>query len=354
MDNFIEKISNFKLPFFSRLQLYLDLGTSNTRIAIKEKGVVLKEPTVIGLNKKAHEYIFFGTEAKEIIGKVPEFILIERPIVNGIISNFDAQVALVRNFINRSVSPYLAQYRLLKPNLEAGVAVPPIATEIEQKAIEEVLLKVGVNRVYLVEKPLATAIGCGFNVFAHKPLFIVDLGGGIIEMSIISGGGIVMEKTLRNAGEHMNKLIYNYIYLKHGVILGEGTCEELKIKLLTFNDEDRNMVVRGKSLETGLPKSVKIKTSDIKEALLSNFNQIIDGIKEIIELSPPEVVDEIFEQSIILTGGVALAPGIDSFFASELKIKVSLAENVENSTIIGLMKIGRRKEMIEKLRIQLP
>lgn len=354
MDNFIEKIKNFQIPFFSRLQFYLDLGTTNTRIAIKEKGIVLKEPTVIGLNKKTKEYIFFGKEAKEIVGKVPEFISIQQPIINGIISEFDAEVALIRNFIQRSVSPYLSQYQFLKPNLDAAVAVPTIATEIEQKAIEEVLAKVGVSKINLFPKPLATAIGCGFNIFAHKPVFIVDMGGGLIEMSIISGGGIVSQKTIRNGGEHMNKLIYNYIYLKHGIILGEATCEELKINLLSFGEGDKTLMVRGKSLETGLPKSIKIKTSDIKEALLTNFNQIIDSIKEIVELSPPEVVDEIFEQGIVFTGGLSLIPNIDSFFFNELKMKIMLAENRENSTIIGLMKIGRRKEMADRLKIQLP
>lgn len=354
MDNFLTKIRNFQVPFFSKLQVYLDFGTTNTRVALKEKGIVLKEPTVIGLNNRTREYIFFGREAKDIVGKVPEFISIKRPIVNGIISEFDAQVALVRNFISRSTAPYLSRSSFLKPSLDASIAVPTVATEIEEKAIEEVLAKVGFGKINLFSKPLATAIGCGLDIFAHKPVFVVDMGGGLIEMSIISGSGIVNQKTLRNAGEHMNKLIYNYIYLKHGVILGEVSCEELKMTLLNFGDEEKYVVVRGKSLETGLPKSVKIKTSDIKEALLTNFNQIIDGIKEIIELSPPEVVDEIFEQGIVLTGGLSQIPSIDSFFANELKMKVKLAENAENSTIIGLMKIGRRKEMIERLKIQLP
>lgn len=354
MDNFIGKIKNIQFPFFSKLQIYLDFGTTNTRIAIKEKGIVLKEPTVIGINNRTRQYIFFGREAKEIIGKVPEFISIKRPIINGVISEFDEQVALIGNFIDRAVRPYLSQYPFLKPNLDAAVAVPTVATEIEQKAIEEVLLKVGVSSINLFSKPLATAIGCGLNIFAHKPVFVVDMGGGLIEMSIISGGGVVNQKTLRNGGEHMNKLIYNYIYLKHGVILGEATCEELKINLLNFTDDEKTQVVRGKSLETGLPKSVKIKTSDIKEALLTNLNQIIDAIKEIVELSPPEVIDEIFEQGIVFTGGLSQIPNIDSFFARELKMKVMLAENMENSTIIGLMKIGRRKEMIDRLKIQLP
>lgn len=352
--NFIEKVKNFQLPLFSSFQIYLDLGTTNTRIAVKDKGLVLHEPTVLGFNKKIKDYIFFGKEAKLIIGKVPEFISIERPILNGIVADFDGEVALIRKFLERSVHPYLASYSILKPNFEAAVSVPFIATEIEQKAVEEILRKVGMKRVFLIEKPIATALGCGFNVFAHKPMFIADLGGGLIELSIISGGGIVMQKTLKIAGEHMNKLIYNYTYLKHGVILGETTCEELKNNLLSFKDEEKTSIVRGKSLETGLPKSVKIKTSDIQEALLSNINQIIDAAKELVEMSPPEVVDEIFSQGIILTGGLANIPGLDNFFTKELKMKTVLSENVDNSTIHGLMRIGRRRDVLQRLRIQLP
>ncbi|MBI2051961.1 rod shape-determining protein [Candidatus Roizmanbacteria bacterium] len=355
MLHFIEKFSNLKLPFLTTLQICLDLGTTNTRIAIKDKGVVLQEPTYLGLNKKVHEYIFFGQEAKRIVGKVPEFIKIVKPVVNGIISEFDAQVALIQNFIQKGVAPYMVNYPFIKPPLDAIVAVPSIATEIEQKAVEEVLLKLGVRKVFLIERPLATAMGCGFNIFMHKPVFVVDLGGGLIEMAVISGGGIVMQKTLRTAGDHMNKLIYNYIHLKHGLILGEATCEELKVRLLNFTNEEKTMMVRGKSLENGLPKSVKIRTSDIKEALLSQLNLIIDTVKEIIELSPPEVVDEIFNRGIVLTGGLSNISGIDAFFTEELKnIKVSLAENRDLTTISGLMRIGRRKDLLQRLKIQLP
>lgn len=330
------------------------MGTSNTRIAIREKGIILQEPTYLGFNKRRREFVFFGNEAKQIVGKVPEFIQIIRPMVHGIISEFDAEVALMRKFIERGVSPYLSSYPFLKPGLEVIVAVPSIATEIEQKAVEEVFYKLGVSRVSLVEKILSTATGCGFNIFLHKPVLIVDLGGGIVEIAVISGGGVVMQKTLRTGGEYMNRLIYNYVHLKHGVILGEATCEELKLELFKFTDGEKTTTVRGKSLETGLPKSVKIKSLDIKEALLSAVNQITDAIKEIVELSPPEVVDEIYTNGFVLTGGLANVPGIDAFFSEELKLKTILAENKDPATIHGLMRIGRRKETLQRLRIDLP
>ncbi len=339
MLDFIKKIKNFKIPFLSSFQTYFDLGTSTTKIAIKEKGVVLREPTYLVLNTKTKEYLFIGNEAKKIVGKTPEFLKIIRPIVNGIISDFDAEVVLTKRFIEKSIGPYLKQNNLIKPTIKALTTFPLIATEIEQKAVEEVLLKAGCSSVVMFEKPLATAAGCGFDIFSHQPNLVIDLGGGLIEIAIISGGGIVAGKTVRIAGENMDKLIANYIYLKHGVILGETTCEQLKINILNFENDEKITLVRGKSLESGLPKSIKIRTSEIKEAVLANFNQIIDSVKELIEISPPEIVDEVFNKGIVLTGGLASIKGLEKFFTEELKIKTSVAENHLNATINGLINI---------------
>lgn len=353
MNNFIANLRNIQFPSFSTLQVYVDLGTTKTSIAVRDRGIALREASCIGLNRKTSEFIFFGQEAKMIIGKVPSFITIIKPIVNGIISDFDAQVALVRNLINKAISPYLSNY-FLKPGLEIVTAVPSAATEIEQKAVSEVFTKIGATSVHLIEKPLATALGCDVNVFTHKPVFIVDMGGGLIELAVISGRGTVTYRALKNAGENMNKLIYNYIYLKYGIILGEITCEELKINLLNFKDEEKTIVVRGKSLETGLPKSAKVRTSDIKEALLTNINQILDAIKEVMEVSPPEIVDEIYTHGLILTGGLSNIPGIDIFFSNELKIEAHVAAHPENSTVNGLFRIGKNRDALQALKINLP
>ena len=235
-----------------------------------------------------------------------------------------------------------------------GVAViPSIATEIEQKAVEEALYKNGLSQVFLIEKPLATAAGCNLNIFSHQPNLIADLGGGLIELSIVGSGGIISQKTLKNAGDNMNKLIYNYVYLKYGVILGEATFEELKTDLLNFVNTEKTITIRGKSLETGLPKSVRIKSSDIKEALLTNFNLIIDGIKELIESSPPEIVNEVMKQGVILTGGLSQIKGLDKFFEQEIKINVLTSENYQYATINGLIKLARNKEELSKLIIRL-
>ncbi len=350
MFNFIRNLKKIKLPFTS-VELYFDLGTSQTKIGIKEKGVILREPTYLGFNTRMKEYIFFGKEAKSIVGKTPGFITITRPVVSGVISDFDAEVALLKKFLEQSVYLYFSN-KLIKPPIRSIAVVPTIATEIEQKAVEEALLKAGSSEVYCIEKSLATASGCNIDIFSHEPCLIVDLGGGLIELSIISGGGLVSQKTLKTAGDHMNKLIYNYVYLKYGVILGEATCESLKLELLNFGNDEKTTTIRGKSLETGLPKSVRITTSDIKEALLTNFNQIVDGIKELIESSPPEILDELLRRGIILTGGLAHIEGIDQFFSNEIKIEVYKAVDVENATINGLMKIARTPDYISKLSVR--
>jgi len=328
------------------LSLYVDLGTSNTRLAIQDRGVVLREPTYLGYNTRAKDFVFFGKEAKVIVGKTPEFIKIVRPINNGIIADFDAQVALLKKFLEIAVYPYLHQYRLLKPTLSALAATPLSATEIEKKAVTEALLKSGCSSVKIIEKPVATAAGCGFDVFSHEPRLIADLGGGLVETSIISGGGIVSYKAQKNAGEHMNKLISNYAYLKNGIILGENTCEEIKINLLNFTGEEKTITVRGKSLENGLPKSIKMKTADLIEALLPNLNQIIDSIKELIEIAPPEIVDEVYKHGVTLAGNIAAVNKIDKHLAGELKIPVKIAENYGDATINGLMALDKDKKRL--------
>jgi len=349
MLSILKKFRNVNLPFLSSFKVYFDLGTSNTRIAIKNKGVVLREPSYLGYNAKIKEYIFFGTEAKTIVGKTPDFIHIVRPIVNGILYDFDAEVVFLHTLIQKSVKPYLSEYKIIKPPIQGLSGVPTIATEIEQKAVEEVLLKSDCNDVIIVEKALATAAGCGYDIFSHEPHFIIDMGGGVIELSIISGGGIVSQKALKTAGQNMDKLIGNYTYLKHGIVLGEATCEDLKIKLLNFTDEEETINVRGKSLETGLPKTIKLKSSDVREALMSQFHHMIDAAKELIELSPPEIADAIFKNGIALTGSMAAIPGIERFFQQELKIDTFVTEHFTDATIYGLMKLDRDPETIFKL-----
>lgn len=352
LSGLMAKISAFSSRFLGSADVALDLGTSMTRIAIYGKGVSLREPTYIGLNTKTNEYLFFGEEAREIYGKAPNFIRVVRPFENGIIADFDANVLLVRHFLEQSVYPFFLNKSFLKSKLTGLAAVPAASTEVEQKAIQESLVKAGLSEAELVEKPLAYAVGAGLPVFSHAPIFVIDMGGGLVEMAVTIMGGIVEHKSTKNAGRHMDKLIINYIHLKYGVIIGEGTAESLKISLLTFSDEQKVITVRGKSLENGLPKSIRVKTGDIREALAGNFNQIIDMAKELIETVPPELIDGIIKNGVVLTGGLALIPGLESLVSNDLKIPAAVADNPQEATINGLMKLLDDKEILKKILIK--
>lgn len=351
MFNFIQNLKKIQSSFLSSFDVAFDFGTSNTRIAIKDRGIILRQPSILGLNSKTKDYIFYGDEAKKVIGKTPDFIKIIKPVVNGIISNFDAHLVLVQYFISTSLNHYLSSYKIIRPSLRAVVAVPYLATEIEKKAVEEILYKLNFTNVYLIEKPVADASGAGFNPLSHQPTLIIDLGGGLIEAAIVSGGGIVTEKIMKNAGDSFNQIIANYIYLKHGLILGESTCELVKQSLLNFKSEEKVITVRGKSLENGLPKSIRLKSGEVKEALFTVISQIIDMIKELIEISPPEVVDEIYDQGIFLCGGLANVVGIDQFISKEIKISVNITEHPSDITINGLLRICNNKDLLSKLAI---
>jgi len=351
MINFIEKIKKIKLPFFPYFKIYLDLGTSVTKIAVKDKGIILHQPSYLAYDTRKEIITFIGQEAKNIVGKTPDFIKIIRPIVAGVISDFDSEVALLKNFFEQSVELY-TKNQVIKPIIEALTTVPTIATEIEQKAVKEVIIKTNVSQVYLLEKIISSAAGSGIDVFSSNPNLIIEIGGGITEIAIIGSGNIIRQKTLKIAGEYFNKVIANYLYLKHGIILGESTCEELKIRLLNFNKKEKVETVRGKSLETALPKSLHVKSSEIKEALLPSFNQIVDAIKEIIESCPAEILDEILKKGVILTGGVVQVEGIDQFFAKELDLDVFIGPNPQNSTINGLIELDKKdKNLLKNLLI---
>lgn len=350
--NILTKVTTLLSQLFSPLKIAIDFGSSFCRIGIFQKGIVLQEANYIALNSKNGSFIFFGDEAKAIVGKAPEYIQIIRPVVAGIISDFDAAVSLMTYFLEKSVFPFLSKNHLIKPQLFAYVAIPSSCSEVEQRAIEEVFLKSGFSQVFLIERPIAGGIGAGEHIFSHQPTLIVDLGGGLVEISVISLGGIVVQKTLKQAGEHLDHLINNYLHLKYGVIVGNLSAENLKISLFSFEENNKSQIIRGKSLETRLPKSVRIRSQDIKEALSGYFNQIIDLIKEVLEASPPEVIDEIGKKGIILTGGLANIPKIDEFFSSDLKLPVTIASFPEKTVIRGLLTLIGKERWLKKVVIK--
>ena len=351
MFHFIQNLLE-NVPFLSPLPVAFDLGTHTTKIGIKGKGVILREPSSVAIKSQPKEYMFFGTEAKSIMGKTPEFLRVSRPVIGGIISDFDSEVALIRFFLEKSVYPYLNS-TFIKPPLHGVAAVPPTATEIEQKAVEEAILKAGCSSVDMIKKPLATAAGVGINVFYHEPHCVVDMGAGLIELSIVSGGGIVAQRSLKQAGDAMDRVIMNYIHLKHGVVLGEATCERLKISSLTFDTaQDKTEMVRGKSLENGLPKSIKIRSSELREALTPTFSLIIENIRELLELSPPEVVNDIYQEGIMLAGKGSSILALNTYIQEELHIDVHVPEHASEATIYGLLRLMQHPERMRSITMK--
>lgn len=331
----IKKIPNL---LFNKVKIAFDFGSSNTRIAIFSKGIIVREPTVIAINGKTNEILFIGDEAKEILGKSPEYIKVIKPIKHGLISDFDNFVNLVSFFLENSIVHYLPQKSLFKPQMEAYITIPASATEVDQKALIDGFVKSGFINAYIIEKPIANAFGLSHPISSNKPIFIADLGGGTVEIAVISLGGIITHKIYNQGGEHLDNLIINYLHLKYGLLIGQNTAEALKIKLLSFeNTPEKILTVRGKSLENHMPKSVKVKSSDIRESLASYFNHLIDIIKDVIEACPPEIINEIVSDGIVITGGLAHIKGINSFFSTELKIPVKIAENPFNTTINGIL-----------------
>jgi len=349
---FASRISSYSSRLFGEAQIVFDYGTCNCRIGICNKGVVLREPSFVGQNTKNGEYFFFGTEAKEIYGKAPNAITVIQPIQNSIISDFDSGVALAKHFISKSVYPFFSKNKLIKTRLLAMSSVPASASEVEQKALSELLIKAEVSSVKLIEKPLATAAGANLSIFTKNPVFTIDIGGGQVEMAVIVMGGIVVYKLLKTAGLHMDKMLSNYLHLKNGIIIGDQTAEQLKIGLFSFDDSDKHQTIRGKSLENGLPKSMRVRSLDVREALIGAVNHIVDTAKELLETVPPEIIEGIVKSGIVLTGGGAQIKSIDRYISQELKIPVYIAENPQDCTINGLLALCQDKTHTDRLFIR--
>jgi rod shape-determining protein MreB len=336
--------------FSSYVKVAIDIGTATTRIAIEEKGIVLREPTCVGHNVRTGQALFLGDEAKQIYGKAPEFIKVIKPFEHSIISDFDATVSLVQAFLKKAVYPYY-HASFIRKGLAAYAPVPTSSTEVEQKALQEALIKAGFQQACLVEKPVVTAIGAGYDVFTNKPVFVIDIGAGSVEIALIIMGGIVNSRVLKIGGDHMDKLIYNYLHLKYGLIIGEQTSEQLKNELYSLVDSKAVKAVRGKSLENGLPKSARVTSSDIREALSVPLNRIIDGIKELIESSPPEIIDGMIRSGAVLTGTIAQVPGIEQFIMKEVKMPVTVAKNPEDATVRGIYSLFSDPEHLKRVVI---
>ncbi len=300
----------------------IDLGTANTLIYMKGKGIIIREPSVVAVNTKDESASYVGKEAKEIIGKTPGSIVAVRPLKNGVIADFDITTTMLAQFIKKALKG--------KPFSKARVTVciPSGVTPVERRAVKDAAELAGAKKVYIIEEPMAAAIGAGLPVSEPVGNMIVDIGGGTSEVAVISMGGIVTSRSIRIAGDELDNAIVGYIRRKFNMLIGERTAEEIKLKIGSAfaGDAVEKMTIRGRNLINGLPENITVTSDDIREALSDPLSKIIDAIKVTLEKTPPELAADIIEQGITLCGGGALLKGLDTLINSETGMPVYIAE----------------------------
>lgn len=314
----------------------IDLGTSHTLIYVREKGIVINEPTVVALNKKTGQILAVGKEAYEMLGRTPMHIEAVKPLTNGVISDFEVAEKMLHYYLNK-----LREQNILRNIfdwLRLIISTPCGGTEVEKRAVEDAAKNAGAKEVYLIEAPLATALGDHLPINESKGNLVVDIGGGVTEVAVISLNGIVISKSIRVAGNKLNEDIVYYFRDKLRLSIGDKTAEEIKIKIGSAIDLGTNqeMLVKGRDLAHGLPKEIKIKEGEIREAILPSLTKIINVIKDTIEITPPELIGDIMSQGVVISGGTSLLRGIDKLIKENISLPVKIAEDPLTTVIRGI------------------
>lgn len=328
----------------------IDLGTANTLVWVSGKGIVIREPSAVARHKKTKEILAIGTSAKKMEGRAPSTIETIRPLKDGVIADFDATAAMLSYYIKKvhesgSIIPKIPRPRIV-------IGIPSGVTEVERRAVADACVSAGARETYLIEEPMAAAIGANLPVEDPNGIFVVDIGGGTAEIAIISLGGVVLGRSIRVAGDEMDEAIIGYVRLKYSLLLGQPTAEAVKISISSLIEgQDKFAVVRGRDLETGLPKSVKLSSSEIREALTPTIQEIITNISDTLEETPPELVGDIMEKGIVLAGGGSLIPGIDKLISETTKMPVWIADDPLTCVVRGCGKLLEDSRLLAKIRV---
>lgn len=337
---------NKLLGKFSK-DLGIDLGTTNTLVYSQDKGIIINEPSVVAVNKRTDEILAVGEEAKKMVGKTPGHIQAIKPLVDGVISDFEVTEKMLKYFIDKA---HEGSYTLV-PRPRVVIGIPLDITEVEKKAVEDAAKSAGARQVFLIEESMAAAIGARLPVMEAKATMIVDVGGGTTEIAVISLGGVVTSKALRLAGNELDSNIIQYIREEFNILIGEQVAENIKIKTgsAIALKEPMEMEVRGRDLVNGLPKSIMVSDAQIRDAMSKTIKQIIENIKITLESTPPELVADIYENGIVLTGGGALLRGLDKMIAQETKIPVRIADDPLICVVKGTGILLADSELLEKV-----
>lgn len=327
------------LSRFSR-GIGIDLGTANTLIHVRGRGILLREPSVIALDTQTKKVLAVGEEAKRMLGRTPGSIVAIRPLKDGVIADFDQTEQMLRGFIRK----VHRQNGLIQPTVVIGI--PSGVTEVEWRAVKEAAIKAGAAEAYTLEEPFAAAIGAGLPVSEPTGSMIVDIGGGTTEVAVISLGGIVRCTSIRTAGDEIDEAIVAYLRKAYSLLIGDRTAEEVKIEIGSAYklDEELTMEVRGRDLVSGLPRSVVISSEEIREAIREPVMQIVEAVKQTLEATPPELAADIMERGIMLAGGGALLRGIDRLINVETDMPVHIAEDPLSCVAIGTAKALEESE----------
>lgn len=343
---------NKLLGLFSH-DIGIDLGTANTLVFVSGKGICIREPSAVARHRKTKAILAIGASAKKMVGRTPTTIEAVRPLKDGVIADFDATAAMLTHYIKRVHESASLIPKIPRPKLVVGI--PSGVTEVERRAVADASLSAGAREAHLVEEPMAAAIGAGLPVEEPEGVFIVDIGGGTTEIAMISLGGIVLGRSVRVAGDEMDEAIINYVRLKYSLLLGQPTAERVKISIGSAFPADKESekfaVVRGRDLETGLPKSIKLSSEEVREALAPTLREIVSSIKDVLEEAPPELVSDIMERGIVLAGGGALLDGIDTLVIEVTKMPVVIADDAITCVARGCGALLTNPSLLRKIRI---
>ncbi len=356
------------LDYFYGLLSYdvgIDLGTANTLVHVKGKGILIREPSVVARHRRTKQVLAIGEEAKKMLGRTPATIEAIRPLKDGVIADFDATEAMLKHYILQVHESGKLIPRVPRPRVVIGI--PSGVTEVEQRAVQEAALSAGARQAYLIEEPMAAALGAGLPIDNPGGSLIVDIGGGTSEIAVISLGGIVVNRSIRVAGDELDEAIIHYMRLKYNLLLGERTAEDVKMTLgnahpaafrqLTGSEEAKKdsgvrfMVVRGRDIETGLPKSIKINSDEVREALLPTLREITAAVGDLIEETPPELVSDILERGIVMAGGGSLIAGMDRLMSEETRMPVYIAEDPLTAVVRGCGKVLDDPKLLNRVRV---
>ena len=309
----------------------VDLGTANTLVYMKGKGIIMREPSVVAVDTKTDEVRCVGAEAKAVIGRTPGSIVAVRPLKDGVIADFDITANMLENFLKKACGNSMFS----RPRVV--ICIPSGVTEVERRAVREATLKAGARQVSVIEEPMAAAIGAGLPISEPTGSMIVDIGGGTSDIAVISLGGTVVSASIKIAGDDFDEAIVRYMRKKHNLLIGERTAEDIKIKIGSAykRPEPDYMEVRGRNLVTGLPKTIKVSSEETEEALKESTMQIVEAIHGVLEKTPPELAADIADRGIVLTGGGSLLRGLEELIAEHTGINTMTAEDPMTAVAIG-------------------